>query len=178
MPVPERWIAPVHVVLETDRASTTREWYGVRHRHRSSVMVLMMVLRRLPSRRLVITDGPPVVIVTVAAKTTVVTATVIFCTVVAFRIANAIVIAVVVVVVLVVVIGIGATTITAGTQRAADEREQLLHVPVELVGQTGNAGAVGRLRRRRRDVTQHVRFEVHELGVPLLLLRQWLWRQR
>lgn len=131
----------------------------------------MMVLRRFPPRRLVITNGPSVVIVTAAAKTTVVTASVIgiVCTVVAFRVANANVV-IVTFTAVIVVIGIGAITITAGAQRAADEREQLLHVPVKLVRQAGNAaGAIGPLRR---DVTQHVRFEVYGLGVPLLLLRQ------
>lgn len=66
----------------------------------------------------------------------------------------------------------GATVVATGAQSAADEREQLLHVFVELVGQAGDAGTVRRRARLADGVSQHVRFEVHRFGVTRRLYQR------
>lgn len=126
--------------------------------------MVMITVRRSPSCSLVIAYRPSIVLVLTSAGTKACVTGVIATTV-----AVAVVVAVTAVVTAVTVVTVvGATTIAPGAERAADEREQLLHVPVELVGQAGNAGAVADLGVPH--VGKYVRLEMHGLGVPLVLL--------
>lgn len=172
MLVPKRRVSPVHVSFET-RARTVQERRG-RGRGRSSTSVC----RRPAPRRFVIAHRPPVVVVvdSVAAATkatSVVPA--IAAGVSAIRAATSAAVVVVIVAEVVVVaaaavaavVAVVATATTVpGAQSAADEREQLLHVPVELVGQASDAGTVDFGHCFGRVVPQ-IRFEVYSLGVPL-----------
>lgn len=168
MHVPERGVAPVHVAFKADGARTARQRRGGRRgrrrRHRPQVV------RRSPPRGLVVADRPAVVVVSAAtaeAGAVVAKSAAAISGVVADAAAAAVAFAVTVAVAVVVVV-VFAITIATGAQRAADEREQLLHVPVELIGQAGDAGSVVRGRGVRVVVVvaQHVRLEVYGLGVP------------
>lgn len=166
MHVPERRISPVHVAIETNstRAMSPRER---RRRGKVAVRSLVLTLRRLPPGRLVVADRSSVVVV--AARVTAATAV---ATPVEAVVAVAVHAVAIVVVIFVSVdvlhVFVAATRMLAtGAQGAADEREQLLYVPVELIWKTRDAGTV---RRRHGAVSQHVRLKVHGLGVPLCLM--------
>lgn len=174
MPVPERRVASVHVTLETDGTRATRERRRAvrRQRRRRS----LPVRRRSPPDRLAVANRPPVIVIVLVVVVTVVTTT----AAAAKSVTNAV--AVVIVTAAVDVVVVATTTFVTSAQSCADKSEQLLYVSVELVGQTSDAGRVVRRRRRaghrgvgRRDVSQHVCFEVYRLGVS----RLWwtvLWR--
>lgn len=171
MHVPERGVAPVHVAFKADGARTARQRRGGRRgrrrRHRPQVVW------RSPPRGLVVADRPAVVVVSAAtaeAGAVVAKSAAAISGVVADAAAAAAAVAFAVTVAVAVVVVVFAITIATGAQRAADEREQLLHVPVELIGQAGDAGSVVRGRGVRVVVVvvvaQHVRLEVYGLGVP------------
>lgn len=164
MPVPERRVASVHVALETNGTRATRERRLAvrRHRRRQS----LPVRRRSPHDRLAVANRPPVVVVVLVVVVTVVAAT----AAAAKSVTNAVAVVIITAAVHVVVV-VATTTIVTSAQSCADKREQLLYVSVELVGQTSDAVRAVRRRRAghrgvgRRDVSQHVRFEVYRFGV-------------
>lgn len=182
--VPERRVvssAAIYVAFETRSTGTVRK----RVRPPAAVTV-----RRFPPHCLVVANRPPIAVAAAKIATAksatggVITAVAKIAVIV---VANA---------VIVVVCTVAAITIASGTQSTADEREQLLYVPVELVGgqirSTSDDAAIGaaaaaavirRGRARRTDVSpdisqpppppplpQHVRLEVHRLGMPLMVL--------
>lgn len=163
MPVPERRVASVHVALETNGTRATRERRLAvrRHRRRRS----LPVRRRFPHDRLAVANRPPVVVVVVVTVVAATAST-------AKSITNAVAVVIVTAAVhVVVVVMVATTTIVTSAQSCADKREQLLYVSVELVGQSSDAVRAVRRRRAghrgvgRRDVSQHVRFEVYRFGV-------------
>lgn len=173
MHMPERRVASVHITFEADGPRAVHKRRGV---HRSPVV------RRFPPGRLVVADRSPVVVVVVAATVAKLTAATAKAIVAVVAVAVAFAVTIVVLAFAVVAAGAGAgaaagtgvraaIVIASGAQSAADEREQLLHVLVELVGQAGRAGAVRRVHPTD-GVSHHVRFEVYRLGVtrrPMLL---------
>jgi len=168
VPVPERRVASVHVALETDCTRATRERRRAvrRHRRRRSLPVRC----RSPPDRLAVANRPPVVVVVLVVVITVVAAT----AAAAKSVTNAVAVVIVTADVHIVVV-VATTTIVTSTQSCADKREQLLYVSVKLVGQTSDTGRAGHRRVGRRNVSQHVRFEVYRLGVSRLR-RTVLWR--
>lgn len=122
--------------------------------------------RRSSPHRLAVANRPPVIVVVLVVVITVVATT----AAAAKSVTNAVAVAIVTAAVHVVVVA--TAMIVTSAQSCADKREQLLYVSVELVRQTSDAGRAVRRRRRaghrgvsRRDVSQHVRFEVYRLGV-------------